>query len=102
MSVVGEALAERRSRVAVAVRDWDWRSDPLLLVAVLIGLTVRVVFWQVTDRKFEDGLITVVHAVNAVNGIGLTHHPGEPVTHGFTTAISVLVPLVGELLGFSR
>ena len=25
------------------------------------------------------------------------HHPGEPATHGFTSALSVIVPLVGEL-----
>ena len=61
---------------------------------------MRVVFWQVTDRKFEDGLITAVHARNATDGIGLTHHPFEPVTHGFTSAVSVLVPLAGELLDF--
>jgi hypothetical protein len=76
-----------------------WRvvaEHRLLSVMILAGLAARIVFWAVTDRKWEDGLITVIHARNAVEGIGLTHHAGEPVTHGFTSAISVLVPLVGE------
>jgi hypothetical protein len=76
------------------------RLPRLELGFIVGGLLVRVVFWQVTDRKFEDGLITAVHARNATHGIGLTHHPFEPVTHGFTSAISVLVPLAGELLDF--
>jgi hypothetical protein len=67
---------------------------------IAAGLLARVLFWQITERKFEDGLITVTHARRAVEGPGLTHHPFEEVTHGFTSAISVLVPLIGELLSF--
>ncbi len=66
--------------------------------AAVAGVAVRIVFWAMTDRRFEDGLITVTHARNAANGLGLTHHPGEAPTHGFTSAISVLVPLLGELV----
>jgi hypothetical protein len=74
--------------------------DRLTTAVVALGLLVRIVYWQVTDRRFEDGLITVTHAANLVDGAGLTHHQGEPVTHGFTTALSVLVPVFGELLSF--
>jgi hypothetical protein len=73
------------------------RAYPLAVAAALGGVTARVAFWAMTDRRFEDALITVTHARNAANGLGLTHHPGEPRTHGFTSAISVLVPLIGEL-----
>lgn len=66
---------------------------------MVLGALTRFIYWQVTERRFEDGLITVVHAVNAADGVGLTHHPYEPVTHGFTSAVSVLTPLVGELIG---
>ena len=66
--------------------------------AILLAVGVRLAFWILTDRVWEDALITVAHARNAVAGIGLTHHPGEPVTYGFTSAISVLVPLAGEIV----
>ena len=55
-------------------------------------------FWIVTNRAWEDAYITVTHARNAAEGLGLTHHPGEALTHGFTSAVSVLVPLAGELV----
>ncbi|MGH9153394.1 MAG: hypothetical protein ACRD03_13570 [Acidimicrobiales bacterium] len=75
----------------MATRHW------LLVAAVASGTAARVVFWMMTDRRFEDGLITVTHAQSLFEGIGLTHHAGEPrVQHGFTSALSVLVPLVGE------
>lgn len=64
------------------------------------GLLVRIVFWAVTDRRFEDGLTTITHARNAADGMGLTHHQFGDVTHGFTSVLSVLVPLVGEYLSF--
>jgi hypothetical protein len=69
-------------------------------LAAWIGaaLMVRVTFWLITDRVWEDALITLAHVHNALSGIGLTHHPGEPVTQGFTSALSVLIPLAGEIL----
>ena len=75
-------------------------SDRVSDVALMAGLGValRVAFWAFTDRVWEDALITVAHARNAVEGLGLTHHAGEPVTQGFTSAISVLVPLIGEAI----
>lgn len=72
--------------------------SPLLIALTAAGLVARGVFWAMTDRRFEDGLITVAHARSVAEGIGLTHHPGEPVTHGFTTALSVLIPIPGELI----
>lgn len=69
----------------------------LLLIAIVAAVLVRALFWLVTQRVWEDALITVTHARNAALGTGLTHHPGEPVTHGFTSALSVLIPLAGEL-----
>lgn len=78
---------------------WSYGRQPLVLGTIVLGLLARIVFWAMTDRRFEDGLITVAHAQSAASGIGLTHHPYEPVTHGFTTALSVLTPYVGELIG---
>lgn len=64
------------------------------------GLLIRFLFWELTSRRFEDGLITVTHARSVVDGHGLTHHPFEPVTHGFTSVVSVMTPLIGELFSF--
>jgi len=71
----------------------------LLFLFVLLAVGARVVFWAMTDRVWEDALITVRHAENAARGLGLTHHPGQgPAVHGFTSPISVLIPLAGELV----
>lgn len=48
---------------------------------------------------WEDSLITITHARNAVDGLGLVHHVGEPRVQGFTSALSVLIPLPGEAVG---
>src|SRR6476646_4296278 len=61
-----------------------------------LAVSLRIVFWAATGRVWEDALITIAHARNAIEGLGLTHHPGEPVTHGFSSALSVLIPLAGE------
>jgi hypothetical protein len=63
-----------------------------------LGVVLRVAFWAITGRIWEDSLITLAHARNAVLGIGLTHHAGEPPTQGFTSALSVLIPLAGEVV----
>lgn len=78
-------------------RAWA-AANPLFVGIVGLGVAVRVVFWAVTQREFEDGLITTTHAVMAAEGHGLTHHLGEGHIHGFTSPISVLIPLVGELV----
>jgi hypothetical protein len=75
------------------------RANPLLAGAIAAGLVARIVFWAMTDRRIDDALITVKHAMNAVDGHGLVHHLGEGHVHGFTSALSVLVPLPGELFG---
>jgi hypothetical protein len=75
-----------------------WQVDRRLLQFVGLAVLARLAFWLITDRVWEDALITVTHARNVVAGIGLTHHPGEPVTHGFTSAVSVLIPLAGEVI----
>ncbi len=80
------------------IRIRRWQVDRRLLAFVGLAVLARLAFWLITDRVWEDALITVTHARNVVAGIGLTHHPGEPVTHGFTTAVSVLIPLAGEVL----
>jgi len=69
-------------------------------VAVIasLGVGLRLAFWAYTGRIWEDALITIAHARNAIAGLGLTHHQGEPPTHGFTSALSVLIPLVGEAI----
>jgi hypothetical protein len=73
-------------------------ESPEVVLAMLAAVLARYVFWQMTHRMFEDGLTTISHARNAVEGLGLTSHPGEGHVHGFTSALSVLVPLLGELV----
>ncbi len=74
------------------------RSHPLVFGAIVVGLAVRIFLWAYTGRLIDDALITVKHAKNLVDGFGLVHHLGEdgPV-HGFTSVLSVLVPIPGEL-----
>ena len=75
------------------------RSRYLDVAAIAtLGVGLRLAFWAYTGRIWEDALITMAHARNAVAGLGLTHHAGEPPTHGFTSALSVLIPLVGEAI----
>ena len=75
------------------------RARPLLVGAIVAGLAVRIAYWVVADRRLDDALITIKHAKNLADGHGLTHHLGEdgPV-HGFTSVLSVLVPVPGELV----
>lgn len=69
-----------------------WIVFGLMFVAVAI----RFAFWMFTSRLWEDSLITVLHAENLWHGLGLSHlrDDGVPV-HGFTSPISVLVPVIG-------
>jgi hypothetical protein len=69
----------------------------LTLMAVAVGL--RLFFWIYTGRTWEDALITVLHSENFAAGLGLTHYKtDEGPIHGFTSPLSVLVPLAGELI----
>jgi hypothetical protein len=74
------------------------RRHTLLAIWLVVAIGVRVAFWALTDRTWEDALITVANARNAVEGVGLTNHPGDGIVHSFTSAASVLIPLIGELL----
>jgi len=68
------------------------------LALAVLAVILRFVFWHYTQRDWEDSLITVLHSENFVRGLGMTHyHPGEPPLHGFTSPLSVLVPLVGDV-----
>mgnify|MGYP000927255692 FL=1 len=70
------------------------------LFFAFLAVALRFLFWAYTGRTWEDALITVLHSENFVNGLGLTHYlgEGEPPLHGFTSPLSVLVPLIGDLL----
>jgi len=66
---------------------------------IFLAIAVRLFFWIYTDRTWEDALISLQHAENAARGLGLTYTPSNaPPLHGFTSPLSVLVPLVGELV----
>ncbi len=69
------------------------------LVFALLAVLIRFFFWAYTGRTWEDSLITVLHSENLMNGLGLTHYlgKGEPPLHGFTSPLSVLVPLIGDI-----
>jgi len=70
----------------------------LALFIAIVGMALRLFFWGYTDRVWEDSLITVLHSENFVKGLGLTHYrTGQPPLHGFTSPLSVLVPLVGDV-----
>ncbi len=75
------------------------RSRLDVLVIAVLAVLLRVSFWAHTGRLWEDGLTNVTNARNAVAGLGLTHHVGEPASHSFTSVLSVLIPLAGEAVG---
>ena len=62
------------------------------------AVAARIVFWAVTNSMFDDALTTITHARNVPLGLGLVHHVGEGPVHGFTSALGVLIPLIGELI----
>ena len=65
----------------------------------MLAIGVRLFFWIYTNRTWEDALISVQHSENAALGLGLTHTPSDPPPlHGFTSPLSVLVPLLGDLV----
>jgi hypothetical protein len=73
-------------------------QNPLLVAAIVAGIAARVVFWVITDRRLDDALITLKFDRNVADGVGLVHNLGDGHVHGFTSALSVLVPLPGELI----
>jgi hypothetical protein len=74
-------------------------SHPDAVAFMLLATVARVIFWVVTDRRWEDALITITTARNGALGHGLVHHMGEGHANwGFTSPLSVLIPFVGEVL----
>jgi len=81
---------ERPENARVARAAW-WLAAGAMLI--------RIVFWAYTQRYWEDALITCLHSENFVRGLGMSHYrPGEPPLHGFTSPLSVLVPLIGDFI----
>jgi len=80
-----------------ADREPQWATAVALALSVF-AVAVRLFFWFYTRRTWEDALITVQHAENAARGLGLNHDAGGPHVHGFTSALSVLIPLLGEII----
>jgi hypothetical protein len=75
-----------------------WFSRSLFLL-MAFAVLIRLFYWAYTGRTWDDALISVLHSENAARGLGLTHvNPGEPPLHGFTSPLSVLLPLVGDLV----
>ena len=66
---------------------------------MVLSVLIRLFYWGYTHRTWDDALITVLHSENAAMGLGLTHvSPGEAPLHGFTSPLSVLIPLLGDLV----
>ena len=73
------------------------RDNPILVAFIALALAARLTFWFYTGRVWEDALITITAARNVWEGIGLTHHASEPYVQSFTSPISVLIPILGEM-----
>jgi hypothetical protein len=84
-------------RLGAQASNWG-RANWLLVAGIVAGLTARIVFWAVTDRRIDDALITIKFDRNLADGFGLVHNLGEGHVHGFTSSLSVLVPMPGELV----
>jgi len=98
-TVDGVAALSRALGIDAIAAPANRRALNAAVVIAVLAMLVRIVFWVLTNRYWEDALITTLHAENFANGLGLTHHrPGEPPLHGFTSPLSVLVPLVGDLM----
>jgi hypothetical protein len=74
------------------------REYPLLIGFIAVGVIARIGFWAATDRKLDDAMITIKFDKNLADGFGLVHNFGEGHVQGFTSALSVLVPMPGELI----
>lgn len=86
------------SLLPIEVRELDSTQRRIILAIALGGCILRFFFWFYTDRVWEDALITVLHSENFSLGLGLTHHhPGYPPLHGFTSPLSVIVPLMADV-----
>ncbi len=89
---------KERSLIPKEISSLDDRSRRIVIGIALAGCLLRLFFWQYTHRTWEDALISVLHSENVGLGLGLTHHhPGYPPLHGFTSPLSVLVPLMADI-----
>lgn len=87
------------ARPSLATKWWNAAAaNPIPVAFSAAAVAIRLIFTIYTERIWEDAYITVTHARNVIDGIGLTHHASERV-HGFTSALSVLIPLPGEIIG---
>src|SRR5581483_7809678 len=94
MSTASTTPIQRSSGVQQQVST-SWRRLTWFLVATAVLL--RLFFWIYTGRVWEDALITILHSENFYAGLGLTHYKiDEPPVYGFTSALSLLIPLVGD------
>jgi len=73
-------------------------DDPLLVALMAIAFVLRLVFWAYTRRIWEDALITLLHSENFYHGLGITHFKVDDPKplHGFTSPLSLLVPLIAD------
>lgn len=81
-------------------QDSSWKNLPLAVLLLMVAaVVIRLAFWAYTDRVWEDALITVLHAENLFQVGKLSHfRVDDKVVHGFTSPISVLVPIIGGAL----
>jgi hypothetical protein len=100
--MVGSRTLTSRSPSTTGRRAWataDWRGIPLYIWGIIAAaFIVRLAFWIYTDRVWEDSLITLAAVRNAFTPTGLTHHPGEGHVYSVTSALFVLIPLIGEVI----
>ena len=85
------------ARAAAVVRSLHL-DDPWLVALMAVAFLLRLIFWIYTGRTWEDALITVLHSENFYHGLGLTHFKIDDPRplHGFTSPLSVLVPLLAD------
>ena len=103
MNAVKRLLGRCLRIEGLATTDEHDRVVGIALALAALAVILRFFFWWYTGRIWEDALITVLHSENFVRGLGMTHYcVGQPPLHGFTSPLSVLVPLIGDLmkLGF--
>ncbi|MEM6651978.1 MAG: hypothetical protein AAF582_05220 [Pseudomonadota bacterium] len=73
----------------------------LVFAFIIVAFVVRLFFWAYTNRVWEDALITVLHAEYLFERGSLSHlRLDDQVVHGFTSPISVLIPILGGALDF--
>jgi hypothetical protein len=72
---------------------------PWYVWGLMVGsVLIRLLFWATTHRVWEDALISLAPVRNVFTPVGLTHHAGEGRVYSFTSALSVLIPLAGEVI----